>query len=892
MTSEQWAKVKEVVAAALDLPAAERPSFIERACGKDRIALGEALSLLKMDGSDVRTAGAPASEPARVAGFTPGTMLAGRYRIVALLGRGGMGEVYRADDLKLGQTVALKFLPRTLALDVSLRDRFFKEVRITRQLSHPNICRVYDIAEFEGQHFLSMEYVDGEDLASLIKRIGYLSNEKALEITRQLLAGLAAAHERGVLHRDLKPANIMLDGRGRVRIMDFGIAVASADETQHGEICGTPAYMAPEQFTGTPATERSDIYSIGLVLYEIYCGKRAFADLQRRAVTPKPPSEVRQAMDPIVEQLMMRCLEADPQSRPASAAELAAALPGGDPLAATLAAGETPSPAMVAASGSKLGLRPATAVALLAFTTIAALVGITAQQRVQLFLRLPPGKPPEVLAERAREFLRKAGYQEAPVDGAHGFALNDAVLNFIQNSDNSRDRWDSLNSTDALTFWHRRSPRPLVHDSPRIGIASGDPTMRWPGETLVRLDREGRLRQFVAIPSQDDSPQPYREPDWRLLFLEAGLDLSRFTPVEPQRSPPFFADARATWEGPLSDIRRTPVRIEAAAYRGRPVYFDIIPPWEQPPFRPLTLRGQARLLVLLLGFIVLVALYQARRNLRLGREDRRGTLRLVLTVLAIRSAEWLFGEHHTGELITTLTTASTGIARILFTAAQIGIVYVVIEPVVRRRWPQMLVSWTRILHAQWSDPAVGRDVLIGCAAGVTYHCLLRLRVLAPALAGFPETRPVTTLSLSALMGAGPFISAVFAAIAYALYLSALALLAVIMLRLLLRKEWAVLVAGPFFFALLQISANEFPWVTGAITLAMNALVFVILARLGFVATFSLFFAWTVLSEFPITLRTSDWYFSYGVAALGLVAAFALYGFRTALGGRRILEIQY
>src|SRR5207244_7814893 len=142
--------------------------------------------------------------------FAPGFIFDERYRIIGRLGRGGMGEVYRADDLKLGQPVALKFLPRALASDPVRRERFFSEVRITRQLSHPNICRVYDIAAFDGQHFLSMEYIDGEDLASLLKRIRYLSNEKGLEIIRQLVAGLAAAHERGVLHRDLKPANIMI----------------------------------------------------------------------------------------------------------------------------------------------------------------------------------------------------------------------------------------------------------------------------------------------------------------------------------------------------------------------------------------------------------------------------------------------------------------------------------------------------------------------------------------------------------------------------------------------------------------------------------------------------------------------------------------------------------
>ena len=157
-------------------------------------------------------------------GFTPGTVLAGRYRVVARLGQGGMGEVYRADDLKLGQPVALKFLPRP---DVpELLERLYAEVALGRQVSHPNVCRLYDIVEFEGQTFLAMEYVDGEDLASLLARIGRLPADKALDIARDLCAGLAAIHEKGVIHRDLKPANVMIDGRGRARITDFGLAVA------------------------------------------------------------------------------------------------------------------------------------------------------------------------------------------------------------------------------------------------------------------------------------------------------------------------------------------------------------------------------------------------------------------------------------------------------------------------------------------------------------------------------------------------------------------------------------------------------------------------------------------------------------------------------------------
>src|SRR5215471_5804398 len=208
--------------------------------------------------------------------FLPGHLLAGRYRIIALLGKGGMGEVYRADDLTLGQPVAVKFLPEDATKDETVLERFRNEVRISRRVSHPNVCRVYDVGDVEGHAFFTMEYVDGEDLASLLRRIGRLPADKALEIARQLCAGLAAAHAKGVLHRDLKPANIMLDGRGQVVMTDFGLA-GLVDQIPGTDVrSGTPAYMAPEQLAGKEVSVKTDIYSLGMVLYEIFTGKRAF----------------------------------------------------------------------------------------------------------------------------------------------------------------------------------------------------------------------------------------------------------------------------------------------------------------------------------------------------------------------------------------------------------------------------------------------------------------------------------------------------------------------------------------------------------------------------------------------------------------------------------------
>src|SRR6201993_2197983 len=270
------------------------------------------------------------SDPIGGGRFAPGAIVAERYRIVALLGRGGMGEVYRAKDLKLSQALAIKFLPEALSKDASALARFHSEVRIARHVSHPNVCRVFDIGDADGVPFLTMEYIDGEDLSSLVRRIGRLPQDKAVEGSRQICAGLGAAHERGVVHRDLKPSNVMLDGAGKARITDFGLAGIAAN-IQGAEVrAGTPAYMAPEQLAGKEVTTKSDIFSLGLVMYEVLTGKRAFAantlpELMkaREEGTVTNPSTLVKDLDPLVERVILRCLEKDSAKRPASALQVA-----------------------------------------------------------------------------------------------------------------------------------------------------------------------------------------------------------------------------------------------------------------------------------------------------------------------------------------------------------------------------------------------------------------------------------------------------------------------------------------------------------------------------------------------------------------------------------------
>ena len=281
-----------------------------------------------MEAPEVTRGGEPA--PTSVP-LTAGTVLADRYRIVRLIGRGGMGEVYAAQDERLGQMVALKFLPPSLASDAEQLERFHAEVRLSRLVSHPNVGRVYDIVEADGRLFLSMEFIDGEDLASRLARGGRFENQAAVDLARRICAGLAAIHDKGVLHCDLKPANIMIDRQGRPHVCDFGLATAG----RTGDLrAGTPAYMAPEQLLGHRISVKSDLYALGLVLYELTTGERAFAgrtleDLvthHRSGASIAVPTSRLASIDPSMERAVAACLAPDPAVRPESALDVLAML--------------------------------------------------------------------------------------------------------------------------------------------------------------------------------------------------------------------------------------------------------------------------------------------------------------------------------------------------------------------------------------------------------------------------------------------------------------------------------------------------------------------------------------------------------------------------------------
>jgi serine/threonine protein kinase len=247
-----------------------------------------------------------------------------RYRVVGALGKGGMGEVYRAYDRELKVEVALKVVCGDQEAAMA---RFRREVALARKVTSPNVLRIYDLQEHNGVRFLSMEFVDGEDLAAIMRREGRIELGAALTIFRQICQGLAAAHAQGVVHRDLKPANVLVDKKNGARVADFGLAHSVGDSgmTATGAVVGSPAYMAPEQVTGDPTDERSDIYSLGIMLYQLVAGETPFQAPSTHTVMEmrlhkkaKPLREVRSDTPAYLEAICAKCLELVPSSAASS----------------------------------------------------------------------------------------------------------------------------------------------------------------------------------------------------------------------------------------------------------------------------------------------------------------------------------------------------------------------------------------------------------------------------------------------------------------------------------------------------------------------------------------------------------------------------------------------
>ena len=841
----------------------------------------------------------PSSFPGDDARFPPGTMVGARYRVVSLLGRGGMGEVYRADDLKLGQVVALKFLPETLERDPQRLERFLNEVRVALRVSHPNVCRVYDVGEVDGRHFISMEFVDGEDLASLLRRIGRFPEDRATRVARQLCAGVAAAHDRGVLHRDLKPANVMIDGQGQVKITDFGLSSTAARVEGAEARAGTPAYMAPEQLQGREATVQSDVYALGLVLYELFTGERAFVGAtldevarRRSDTTPASMTSRVDTLDPAIERIVDRCLQDDPQARPPGALAVAAALPGGDPLAAALAAGETPSPEMVANAAGTPGMRPA-----LAFGCVAGTLLLMALLAAARDAEAPSGEAPEKLAVEAEQILAASGveparYSEWRIDG------NRPLLEAIAEGSTAPDRWDALadDRLPGMFFWRRWSPEPLVStDLHRPYALIDDPPQFRPGSATVALDMQGRLLLLDVIPSAGVLENGAGDHDpWSKLFDEAGLDITRFAPAEPSRRLPSDCDRTAAWTGVVPSEPATPVTVQACTHRGHPVYFAIHGEWGRPTGAYPRMLYSGAFLFLLVGMCV-AGSGLAYRNVRLGRSDPRGASWLFLGMLALYLAE--------GVVLTRVS--QTGLAALAFEltlgpvmahglvhAFSVGVFYLAIEPYARKLWPRSLVSWARLAGGRLRDPLVGGDIVAGGVGGAGIVVVAGLILgVAPLALGRGSLPPVftgdTAVAATDVRGA---LAGVLSAAMIALLAGLTQFFALLLGRLLLRNRWAAAVFStlPTTAIVSTVFVPYLPESVGALAGFSGGLIIAyLLVRRGLVAALVARFVSTVMLGVPTTLDLSSWYADTSAVAFASVAAVLGYGAWIAVGRQEI-----
>jgi hypothetical protein len=486
--------------------------------------------------------------------------------------------------------------------------------------------------------------------------------------------------------------------------------------------------------------------------------------------------------------------------------------------------------------------------------------------------------------------------------GGMGFYEAPSFLRYIAEHDKSKTRWDNL-ETGPFVFWYRGSPRPLAaktffsgSDAPILGsVWTDDPPLDVSGMTLVRLNPLGRLTQFIAVPPQVEKaagtePSPQSLPDWAPLFSAAGLDPSKWPPTQPAWTPPVYSDARAAWTGSLAERPDIPMRIEAAAYRGKPVYFELIGPWTRPE-RMQDYQPTAGERVFLVVFIVLLlsvlvgSAMLARRNLRLGRGNRRGASRLAAFVFAAYAVAVFFGAHHVPS-IDEFGLFLEFLFRGLGLSCLIWVLYIAMEPYVRRRWPGTLVSWSRLLAGGFRDPLVGRDVLAGCLYAAFTVALKRLEWFIPSWLGHPPTQPYSG-PVWTLLGARTIIAELALNLGPVLIIPLAILFILFLLRALLRKEWAAAVAFVLLFTVLEATGSQFALVDLAGGLIYWALMMLLLIRFGLLAIVAQGFFNILMERFPLTTQMSSWYVGNSVAGILVIAAIAFYGFYTSLGGRPV-----
>jgi serine/threonine-protein kinase len=644
--------------------------------------------------------------------------------------------------------------------------------------------------------------------------------------------------------------------------------------------------MAPEQQSGKEVTARSDIYALGVVLHEVFTGKRPSGDSSHSDLAPE------------VDRVVRRCLMEDPTKRPDSALAVSAALPGGDPLAAALAAGETPSPEMVAAAGDTDSISVRTVGICLALILAGLVIAAVLGGKSNLLAKTPFPMPPAVLEQKAQDVIRSLGYADPPADRAYGFSYAADYHSYAESQEKPATYRAQLakGQPSLIYFWYRQSSQYLEamanSEAPfAVGsvVSPSNPPPTHSGMAGLNLDPQGRLIEFSAVPAQvEEAASPPRPADWTALLTAAGMDMTRFTPAEPLWIPLVSFDARAAWTGSYAHAPEVPMRIEAASWRGKPVNFQIIGPWSKPArMQPAHwTAGEISGATFFITMLILAAIL-AWRNVRLQKGDTRGAARLAGFIFILHVLAWLCNASHVptphefGSFIGGLTQAfAAGVRSWIF--------YVALEPYVRRHWPQILITWSRLLGGGVRDALVGGHLLIGIAFGAGFaiwYLVVRLHHWERFGAILPQ------LDLDSLLDARRMTYILDNALIGSIFGSLLLLLFFFLLRTLFRRMWlaaAVFMIGITLALFGTVPAGHlglFDWVSMPIFAVL--LVF-ILTRFGALALI-VAFAVSGLARFPLTADLTAWYAGSSLFAMASVLALTAYALYTALAGRPLFK---
>ena len=521
-----------------------------------------------------------------------------------------------------------------------------------------------------------------------------------------------------------------------------------------------------------------------------------------------------------------------------------------------------PAPGLAASALAKIGSNPANA-------------SIDANVARFLISVSPPGAP----------CSDQAGVGK-PADSAVWFRTDDRFLEWAQrNGGLATDL-----SRDAEAFVYRQSPSAMdpglavTGPYPSPVVDSFNPAPVIPGMAEVQVDPRGRLVRLAVVPPQvpgETAVPP--ETDWSSLFREAGLDIRRFTPVEPRWSPRGYATARAAWAGPHPERPGLTMRVEAASYDGRPVSFLWIGPWTRSDDAPPSdetgnLIFEGLLLLFLLGGAAL-----ARRNLRTGRGDRRGAVRVGAFAFVLEGAMWILGGHHAkgaqeGWLLIEAFCNSAGMG------LGFWIIYMALEPFARRRWPEMLISWTRALSGGWRDPLVGRDVLIGAAAGTVVSLLLGpIRVLLPMRLGIPGRTP-HPFDLTAPVNPGRSVAWLLNPVEYSAFWVLGIVFLLVLARAVARSGWLAGVIVTLILAATSLQGSG-QAVTLTLSIITIGIVIALTIRLGVLSAIAFEICRRFAGYFIYSSDPSSWMFYAGLIAVAAIAALAWWATKTALAGR-------